>query len=185
MSIASAVLQALRERGPLASTGLDHDGIIRGPWGRQARLARVTLDILYAMGEVGIHHRSGAQRAFDLIERLLSAEALAEPDPNATAEAYQDWHVLRRVGGLGLARSYSGEYWLAILGVLNSAVSVYYYLRITVLMYFRESEREITGLQFSWASVLALILTVIGTLYMGIFPANVLSLAQRSIAGLM
>jgi NADH-quinone oxidoreductase subunit N len=76
-------------------------------------------------------------------------------------------------------------YWLAILGVLNSAVSVYYYLRVTVLMYFRESEREITGLQFSPASVIALILTLIGTLYMGIFPANVLSFAQRSIAGLM
>jgi NADH-quinone oxidoreductase subunit N len=76
-------------------------------------------------------------------------------------------------------------YWLAILGVLNSAVSVYYYLRVTVLMYFRESEREITGLQFSPASVIALILAVIGTLYIGIFPANVLSLAQRSIAGLM
>jgi NADH-quinone oxidoreductase subunit N len=76
-------------------------------------------------------------------------------------------------------------YWLAILGVLNSAVSVYYYLRVTVVMYFKESKREITGLQFSFASVLALILTVIGTLYMGIFPSNVLSFAQRSIAGLM
>lgn len=76
-------------------------------------------------------------------------------------------------------------YWLAILGVLNSAISVYYYLRVTVLMYFRESEREITGLEFSPASVFALILAVIGTLYMGIFPANVLSFAQKSIAGLM
>ncbi len=76
-------------------------------------------------------------------------------------------------------------YWLVILGVLNSAVSVYYYLRVTVVMYFKESEREITGLQFSPASVIALILAVIGTLYMGIFPANVLSFAQRSIAGLM
>ncbi len=76
-------------------------------------------------------------------------------------------------------------YWLAILGVLNSAVSVYYYLRVTVVMYFKESEREITGLQFSPASITALILAVIGTLYMGIFPANVLSFAQRSIAGLM
>jgi len=76
-------------------------------------------------------------------------------------------------------------YWLVILGVLNSAVSVYYYLRVTVLMYFRESEREITGLQFSPASVLALILAVVGTLYLGIFPANVLSFAQKSIAGLM
>ncbi len=76
-------------------------------------------------------------------------------------------------------------YWLVIIGVLNSAVSVYYYLRVTVLMYFRESEREITGLQFSPASVIALILAVIGTLYMGIFPANVISFAQKSIAGLM
>jgi len=76
-------------------------------------------------------------------------------------------------------------YWLAILGVLNSAVSVYYYLRVTVLMYFRESEREITGLEFSPASVIALILAVVGTLYMGIFPSNVLSFAQRSIARLM
>ena len=76
-------------------------------------------------------------------------------------------------------------YWLAILGVLNSAISVYYYLRVTVLMYFRESEREITGLNFSPACIVALVLAVIGTLYMGIFPANVLSFAQRSIAGLM
>ena len=76
-------------------------------------------------------------------------------------------------------------YWLVIIGVLNSAVSVYYYLRVTILMYFRESEREITGLEFSPASVFALILAVIGTLYMGIFPANVLSFAQKSIAGLM
>jgi NADH-quinone oxidoreductase subunit N len=76
-------------------------------------------------------------------------------------------------------------YWLAILGVLNSAVSVYYYLRVTVLMYFRESEREITGLQFSFSSVFALVLAVFGTLGMGIYPSYVLSLAQRSIAGLM
>ncbi len=76
-------------------------------------------------------------------------------------------------------------YWLVIIGVLNSAVSVYYYLRVTVLMYFRESEREITGLQFSPALVFALIVAVVGTLYMGIFPSNVLSFAQRSIAGLM
>jgi NADH-quinone oxidoreductase subunit N len=76
-------------------------------------------------------------------------------------------------------------YWLAILGVLNSAVSVYYYLRVTVLMYFRESEREITGLQISPASVIALVLTTAGTFYLGLFPSHVLSLAQKSIEGLM
>jgi len=68
---------------------------------------------------------------------------------------------------------------------INVPEILYYYLRVTVLMYFRESEREITGLQFSPASVIALALTVVGTLYLGIFPANVLSFAQKSIAGLM
>jgi NADH-quinone oxidoreductase subunit N len=76
-------------------------------------------------------------------------------------------------------------YWLAILGVLNSAVSVYYYLRVTVLMYFREPEREITGLTFSPASVIAVIISIGGVLFMGIFPASVLALAKRSIMGLM
>jgi len=76
-------------------------------------------------------------------------------------------------------------YWLAVLSVINSAISVYYYLRVTVLMYFRESEREITGLHFSPACVIALILAAAGTLYMGIFPSNILSFAQHSIAGLM
>jgi NADH-quinone oxidoreductase subunit N len=76
-------------------------------------------------------------------------------------------------------------YWLAIIGVLNSAVSVYYYLRVTVLMYFREPEREITGLTFSLASVIAVAISVWGVLYMGIFPSRVLALAKRSIMGLM
>jgi NADH-quinone oxidoreductase subunit N len=76
-------------------------------------------------------------------------------------------------------------YWLAIIGVLNSAVSVYYYLRVTVLMYFREPEREITGLTFSLASVVAVIIAIGGILYTGIFPASVLTLARRSIETFM
>ncbi len=77
-------------------------------------------------------------------------------------------------------------YWLAIIGVLNSAVSVYYYLRVTVLMYFREPEREITGLTpFSLASRIAVIIAIGGVLFTGIFPASVLALAKRSIMGLM
>ncbi len=76
-------------------------------------------------------------------------------------------------------------YWLAIIGVLNSALSVYYYLRVTVLMYFREGEREITGLTFSPAAIIGLIIAVAGVLYLGIFPSTVLALARASIESLM
>jgi NADH-quinone oxidoreductase subunit N len=76
-------------------------------------------------------------------------------------------------------------YWLAVIGVLNSAVSVYYYLRVTVLMYFRESEREITGLTFSPAAVVGVIIAVAGVLYLGIFPSIVLALAKASVGSIM
>jgi uncharacterized protein YcaQ len=117
MQIAPAVLQAIRERGPLWSNDLEHTGTIDWSWGQKSRLSRASLDTLYAMGEVGIHHRVGARRVFDLAERLLPAELLSAPDPNASDEAYQDWHVLRRVGGIGLANPSAADYWLAILGV--------------------------------------------------------------------
>jgi NADH-quinone oxidoreductase subunit N len=72
-------------------------------------------------------------------------------------------------------------YWLAIIGVLNSALSVYYYLRVTVVMYFREAEKDMTGLTFSPAGVIGVIIAVAGVLYLGIFPSSVLALARASI----
>ncbi len=81
------------------------------------RLGRAALEILYGIGEVGVHHRINTRRYFDLIERLLPAELLAEPDPNPTEEAYADWHVARRVGSLGLASPTAGEYWLGMGGM--------------------------------------------------------------------
>ncbi len=117
MEIAPAVLQAIRERGPLSPIDLKHTATLDWAWGKPARLARATLDVLYAMGELGVHHRVGTRRVFDLIERLFPAELLAAPDPNETEKDYQDWHVLRRVGGLGLANPSAPEYWQGILGV--------------------------------------------------------------------
>jgi uncharacterized protein YcaQ len=116
MQIAPEVLQAIRECGPLSSIDLKHDEQVAWAWG-PTRVARAALESLYAMGELGVHHRVGTRRAFDLIERLLPAALLAMPDPNATQEAYEDWHMLRRIGGLGLADARSSEYWLGIRGV--------------------------------------------------------------------
>jgi len=120
MAIAPAVLQAIRERGPLSSIDLDHAGTVDWFWG-PTRLARATLEILYAVGEVTIHHRIGTRRFFELTEKLLPADLLAAPDPNQTVEEYQNWHVLRRVGGLGLAKTGAGEYWYGILDVKTEA----------------------------------------------------------------
>ena len=80
----------------------------------------------------------------------------------------------------------AGYLGLAIIGVLNSALSVYFYLRVTVMMYMRSPEKEQAGgLDLSPAMVVALIIAVLGTLQMGITPAQYLSLAKQSILTLM
>ena len=70
--------------------------------------------------------------------------------------------------------------WLTILGLLNSAVAAYYYLRIIVVMYMHDPKQaeELPALGFGiravlWASALA-------TFFLGIFPSPVLNFATKS-----
>jgi NADH-quinone oxidoreductase subunit N len=79
----------------------------------------------------------------------------------------------------------AGYYWLAVIGVLNSAVAAYYYLRVLIYMYFRDAEKELTVEGFSPAAVLAIIISVWGVLYIGILPSTFLALAKRSIQFLL
>jgi NADH-quinone oxidoreductase subunit N len=47
-------------------------------------------------------------------------------------------------------------YWLAVLGILTSAVSAYYYLRIVKLMYFDDPRKAFDASTFTQRTVLAL-----------------------------
>ena len=72
-------------------------------------------------------------------------------------------------------------YWLTVLGLLNSAVAAYYYLRILVMMYMHEpSEAAESSEPLSPGMRLALILPSLGTLFLGIFPSWVLEFAVKS-----
>ena len=70
--------------------------------------------------------------------------------------------------------------WLAILGVLSSAISVYFYLRIVVLMYFKSSENEFE-IESSNNSMLAIIFSVLLVILLGVFPGTFLDLITRFI----
>jgi NADH-quinone oxidoreductase subunit N len=59
---------------------------------------------------------------------------------------------------------------LAILGVLTSVISVYYYLRIPVLMYMREPSEEAPRMQLSTGEGLVLAICAFAVLYLGITP---------------
>jgi NADH-quinone oxidoreductase subunit N len=78
----------------------------------------------------------------------------------------------------------AGEYWLAVLGVLTSVVSVYFYIRIVVMMYMADDPGA-SATAPSAASLAALAVPTIATLYLGILPARVLDLAAQSVASLL
>ncbi|MBI3091855.1 MAG: NADH-quinone oxidoreductase subunit N [Candidatus Tectomicrobia bacterium] len=83
----------------------------------------------------------------------------------------------------------AGFVWLTIIAVLNSVVAVFYYLRVIVIMYMREPaaemQAEAAGASFSGSLVIALILAVLGTLDLGLFPSRYLDLALRSVQALL
>jgi len=79
----------------------------------------------------------------------------------------------------------SGYIWLAIIAVLNSAVAAYYYLRVVVYMYMRESEGVPTEPAPSFAGRLALGIALWGVFQLGLMPAPVLDLARAAVAPLL
>ena len=72
----------------------------------------------------------------------------------------------------------AGYTWLVIVGVLASLVSVYYYLRLVVVMYFR-SPSEPLSFSPSFLSYAALIISAAGILMLGLNPSSVLSVTIR------
>ena len=74
-----------------------------------------------------------------------------------------------------------GYIWLAIIGVLNSAASVYYYLRVMVYMYMKTPEEDFSWVKLSPAVMLCIIIAVAGVLIPGIIPNSVLNIAAMSL----
>jgi len=63
---------------------------------------------------------------------------------------------------------------LVVIGVLNTAISVYYYLRLIVVMFFRERTTEWSAPAVPVSIALAIIITTLGVFYLGIFPGQVM-----------
>ncbi len=79
------------------------------------------------------------------------------------------------------AALHSNLVWLTVLGLLNSAVAAYYYLRLLVVMYMNEPGEVANNLEPLTPGLrAALILPAIGIFFLGVLPGFVLGFAQRS-----
>jgi NADH-quinone oxidoreductase subunit N len=76
----------------------------------------------------------------------------------------------------------AGETTLAIIGVLTSVVSVFFYLRIVVMMYMTTVEHSVQVPPVPRMAGAALILSALGIFYLGLLPARVLAWAAQSVS---
>ena len=95
------------------------------------------------------------------------------------------------LGGIPPTAGFMGKFWLfrsaiesgyvglAVIGVLNSAISLYYYLRLVVFMYLK---KETTGSEPTASPALALTLAVAiaATLVLGVYPRLLFEVAEKS-----
>ncbi len=72
---------------------------------------------------------------------------------------------------------------LAVLGLLFSGVALYYYLRVVVWMYMRPAAKEPADApgRLSFTGMTALCLSALAILAMGVFPSELLQLAERAV----
>lgn len=78
----------------------------------------------------------------------------------------------------------AGYIWLVLIAVVNSAISLFFYMRVVVAMYMRDLPPQGLALSTSATLRVALLLAAAGTLLLGIFPGSILEFARASAAGI-
>ncbi len=74
----------------------------------------------------------------------------------------------------------AGYIWLAVIAVLNSALSLYYYVRVVVYMWVSPPDETAAPVSVSPGMAVVLILTAAGTIVLGVYPRLLFELAQAS-----
>jgi NADH-quinone oxidoreductase subunit N len=74
----------------------------------------------------------------------------------------------------------SGYIWLAVIGVMNSLISVWYYLGVIVTMYMTPESEQKAEFTLSTTLMVAILIALFGTVQLGLFPNSWLELANRA-----
>ena len=86
--------------------------------------------------------------------------------------------------GLLAAAISKGYIWLVVIAVINTFISVYYYLRLIINMYMKKNESGSQLIEISyWITLLLIVLSII-SIYFGIFPESLLALTLETANGL-
>jgi NADH-quinone oxidoreductase subunit N len=162
-------------------------GVVAGtPRGISAMLIYL---VVYAFMQMGAFAVIVMMRRKDAVgDELKDLSGLAFRQPLAAAAMLL---FMLSLGGIPPTAGFMGKfwlfgaaidqeyYWLAVIGVLNSAISLYYYIRVVVFMYLK---KETTGSEPTLSPALAftLAVAVVATIYFGIYPRQLFEIAESS-----
>jgi len=139
--------------------------------------------VVLALGETGQEHTgindlAGLSQRAPLLAAALSVFLLSLAGIPTTAGF---------VGKLYLftAAIEAGWIGLAVVGVLASVVSVFYYLNVIVVMYMRPATATLPSPRPDRALVTMLILAVVGTFALGLIPSPLIDLSYRTLLTLV
>jgi NADH-quinone oxidoreductase subunit N len=174
----------------LAYSSISHGGVLLvglsgdGPGCGTGDSAIVYYLIAYSVTTMGVRGgglrrqpgpRAPAHRRLGRAGRAAPGAALAMTVCAAVARRHAaDRRLLRQVLPLqvGDGRCTTAScIWLVVVGVANSAISIYYYLRIVTAMYFRERDRAVRAPTRAPGLIVVMAAGVLLILHMGVMPA--------------
>jgi NADH-quinone oxidoreductase subunit N len=92
-----------------------------------------------------------------------------------TAGFVGKWYIFSAAVG-------AGYYWLAIIGMLSSVISVFFYLRVVVMMYMEKRDGVAAPVPIGAVGMAALTVAIAAIFYLGVLPTQVINLARASIS---
>jgi NADH-quinone oxidoreductase subunit N len=150
--------------------------------------------MIYAFMQLGAFAVVVMLRRRDVIgDQLKDLEGLSATHP---APALAMLIFMLSLGGIPPTAGFMGKFWvfgaaieagyiwLAVIGVLNSAISLYYYVRVVVSMWLTKPDEAVVPFRLSPALAAVLVLMVIGTLALGVYPQALFEFAADSAASL-
>jgi NADH-quinone oxidoreductase subunit N len=181
----------------LAYSSIAHAGyllvavVAGGPDGAAAALFYLAVYAVMNLGAFGVLTRLGRDQEERVLVSDLAGLGFRQPALGLAMTVF-----MLSLGGIPPTAGFMGKVYLfgvalkagwiplVIVGVLNSVISVFYYLRVTVSMYMDEPQGEPTALSWAPAAAVALVVSFGLTLWWGISAQDLLALAQSSVRGL-
>ncbi len=190
IAISQTNIKRMLAYSSIAHAGYAMIGLIAG--GSEGVASMMNYLFIYAFMNIGafaivIMLRSEGFRG----EAITDYEGLAKSHPMASALMLIFMFSLTGIpptaGFVGkfylfLSAVNAGYTWLAVVAVIFSAISAYFYLRIVMYMYMREPKYEVK-LSTSASTGVALVVTVLAVLVIGVLPQGVIEMARAAVAG--